>query len=331
MTRQYFKETMAFEKPHRLPAIEWASWWDKTIRRWQGEGLPKTLKTDTEIMAYFGLDIHKQFWIPTLGGTCPHPASHGAGILTDLTPKGYRELRPHILPTDAVKWFAEDIKTWAKQQQTGDAIVWLTLEGYFWFPRKLLGIEPHLYAFYDEPELMHMINEDLYQFHARVLDEFFTWCTPDFMTFAEDMSYNHGPMVSLPVFDEFIAPYYQRIMKKLKDHDIPVIVDTDGDITALVPWFENLGITGFLPLERQAGVDINTLRQNHPNLRIIGGFDKTVMHLGEAAMRQEFERLLPVMKQGGFVPACDHQTPPSVSLEDYKLYVSLLKEYCAKI
>ena len=61
---------------------------------------------------------------------------------------------------------------------------------------------------------------------------------------------------------------------------------------------------------------------------MIGAFDKTTMHLGEERMRLEFERLLPVMKQGGFIPAVDHQTPPDVSLENYKIYVRLLKEYC---
>ena len=63
---------------------------------------------------------------------------------------------------------------------------------------------------------------------------------------------------------------------------------------------------------------------------MIGAFDKTMMHQGEEEIRQEFERLLPVMRQGGFIPCVDHQTPPEVPLERYKVYVSLLKEYCAE-
>ena len=35
--------------------------------------------------------------------------------------------------------------------------------------------------------------------------------------------------------------------------------------------------------------------------------------------------------QGGFIPSCDHQTPPGVSLEDYNLYTALLGEYCRMI
>ena len=60
---------------------------------------------------------------------------------------------------------------------------------------------------------------------------------------------------------------------------------------------------------------------------MIGGYDKTIMHLGEEAMRQEFERLLPAIRSGRYVPSVDHQTPPDVSMEQYRVYVKLLKEY----
>ena len=58
-----------------------------------------------------------------------------------------------------------------------------------------------------------------------------------------------------------------------------------------------LGVEGVLPLERQAGVDGMALRAAVPRLRMVGHFDKMVMPHGEAAMRAEFERLLPVMKR----------------------------------
>ena len=44
-------------------------------------------------------------------------------------------------------------------------------------------------------------------------------------------------------------------------------------------------------------------------------------------MRAEFERLVPLMKKGGFIPSVDHQTPPGVSLEEYRVYLRLLEEY----
>jgi len=36
------------------------------------------------------------------------------------------------------------------------------------------------------------------------------------------------------------------------------------------------------------------------------------------------------MRTGGFIPSVDHQTPPGVSLDAYRRYVALLREYCLK-
>ncbi|MBT3292400.1 MAG: hypothetical protein HN380_34105, partial [Victivallales bacterium] len=76
-----------------------------------------------------------------------------------------------------------------------------------------------------------------------------------------------------------------------------------------------------------SGVDLAVIRDRHPRMRFIGHFDKMIMHHGEAALRAEFERLMPVARQGGFIISVDHQTPPGVSLEDYRLYLRLFQEY----
>jgi uroporphyrinogen-III decarboxylase len=204
------------------------------------------------------------------------------------------------------------------------------LEGFFWFPRQLLGAEPHLYAFYDQPELLNRINTDLLEWNLSILRRLTSICTPDFLTFAEDLSYNHGPMLSRELFEEFIAPFYARIIPELKRLGILSLIDSDGDIAIPAPWFERAGLDGILPLERQAGNDIAQLRRDHPHMRFVGHFDKLIMHLGESALRAEFDRLLPVASGGGYLISCDHQTPPQVSYADYQLYIKLFHEYAHK-
>lgn len=324
--RERFQRVMRFEPVDRLPVFEWAPWWDKTLERWYKEGLPRHLTDGFDIRNYFGQDAHRQYWIPTRKPTCPPPAGHGLGIVKDMD--DYQAVKEYLYPD--VPFDKDLVKSWAIKQKKGDLIVWISLDGFFWWPRVLLGIERHLLAFYDQPEVLHAINSDLLAFQLRTIDTFCDICVPDFMTFAEDMSYNHGPMLSKTQFDEFLAPYYRKIVPILHERGIIPFVDTDGDVTKPVSWYEDVGILGFLPLERMAGVDVNLLRQEHPRLRMIGAFDKTVMHLGEERIREEFERLLPVMRSGGFVPSVDHQTPPEVSLSDYLLWVRILKEYSVK-
>jgi hypothetical protein len=89
---------------------------------------------------------------------------------------------------------------------SGKAIVWYTIEGFFWFPRELFGIENHLYSFFDQKELYHRICEDLLEWHLKAIEKLSVYLNADFMTIAEDMSYNHGSMISRETFEEFIAP-----------------------------------------------------------------------------------------------------------------------------
>ena len=154
--------------------------------------------------------------------------------------------------------------------------------------------------------------------------------TPDLVGFAEDMSYNHGPMLSEVFFSEFLRPYYDQTVPVIHRHGSKALVDTDGDVTTMIPWLLAAGLDGVYPLERQAGVDIVRLRAMHPRLLMMGGFDKMTMTRGEDAMRAEFERLLPVMRSGGYIPSVDHQTPPGVSLAAYQVYVRLFREYCER-
>ena len=318
-----FRAVMNFQPVDRLPVWEWAMWWDETIARWKSEGLPARLKSNYEISQYFGLDPYQQFWFSTTDPTIEATQHHVEGIVSSMD--DYLRVRPKLFPDHGQA--IESMRPWAERQARGEVVVWISLEGFFWFPRTLMGFTKISLAFYDQPELIHRINQDLTDFNLRILDQVAKTCVPTFATIAEDMSYNHGPMISRQHFDEFLAPYYRRIVPKLNELNVIPILDTDGDVSLMVPWFQDAGIDGVLPLERQAKVDGSRLRQEFPRLRMIGHYDKMVMTRGVQAMQDEFERLLPLMRSGGFIPSVDHQTPPGVSLDQYRAYVQLLQKY----
>jgi hypothetical protein len=307
--------------------VEWAPWWDQTLHRWEDEGLPAGMDHETSQCA-FGLDPMLMIGAGGRSATCPGPSVHGGPIITDEA--SYDAILPHLYTDGIIEEAIRAARVLKEKHDRGEVIVRLWLDGFFWFPRTLFGIEPHFYAFYDQAELMRRVNSDLADFNLRVVEALFPVLVPDMVGFAEDMSYNHGPMLSRSAFRSFLMPYYQRVIPRIKDYGVSVLIDSDGDISRMIPWMLEAGIQGVYPLERQAGVDIAKIRHDYPEFLMMGGYDKMVMSRGEAAMRAEFERLLPVMRSGGYIPSVDHQTPPEVSLQAYHAYLALFDIYCRK-
>ena len=250
-----FRAVMDFQPVDRLPRWEWAMWWDETIANWKEQGLPRRWRACLTLPNILG-----SIRISSSGSRPPTTRSRPCSITWKASSPTWTipAAAPEVLsgPSGCHRVDGH----WAKRQAAGEVVVWITLEGYFWFPRTLMGFTKISLAFYDQPELLHQINQDLTDFNLRILDAVEKVCVPTFATIAEDMSYNNGPMISERHFDEFVAPYYRQIIPRLQEKNIVPLVDTDGDVTMMVPWLMREGIRGVLPLERQAGVEGMDLR-----------------------------------------------------------------------
>lgn len=320
------------DKIDRLPVMEWAPWWNLTLERWQKEGLSVDIKSYNsclDIQRHFGLDACVQTYFSVRTALSPQPSHHGAGIMRSQ--QDYAKIKKTLYPA-STSFYNKDYYKWLKQtRDEGDTVHFFTVEGFFWFPRELFGIEPHMFSYYDYPELLKEMCYDYQKWLKEMFEYIGNTFRFDFMSFAEDMSYNNGPMLGKDKFDEFLAPYYKNVIPQLKKLNIPVFIDSDGDITKAVDWYAGVGADGMFPLERQAGVEVSLYLKKQPEMFFLGHFDKMCMKFGESAMRKEFERLLPSMLSKRFIPSVDHQTPPDVSMENYKIYVKLLKEYAQKV
>jgi uroporphyrinogen-III decarboxylase len=194
-----------------------------------------------------------------------------------------------------------------------------------------MGIEPHLYAFYDRPELLHDMNSYILEVYLEKLTKVLDIIPVDVLYIMEDLSGKNGPMISPALFDEFVGSYYKKLIPVLKRKGVRnVFVDTDGDFKKLIPNFLEAGVEGFLPMDVNAGMDIVAVREEFPKLKFIGAYNKLSIAAGKEAIDREFERILPVIRQGGYIPGTDHQVAPSTSLENYMYYIKRLKEVMTK-
>lgn len=294
-----------------LPRIEMMPYYDATISRWRAEGLPDSAQTQAELQNYFGLNRLDFFPVwPDLDGT---GCREKIGATDD-----YHVVRAALYDLDKVRSRMDDYRCALDVVEAADGIMWITLHGFFWHPRDLFGVAEHMLMFYDQPELMHDVNKALLEFNIGAVRMIYETGVPAIVCVSEDMAYKSGSMISREMFDEFLAPYHEALLAEMKQEFCVAALDSDGEVSEVTGWFAGLGYDCINPLERQTGMDLIALREANPGIAFMGGYNKLVMSRGKEAIEAEWASLEPLFRKGKFLPAVDHQTPPEVSLEDYR-------------
>jgi uroporphyrinogen decarboxylase len=201
-------------------------------------------------------------------------------------------------------------------------------QGFFGSVRYLMGEIQSLVGFAKSPDLIHAINDHLCNFWIELYDKALQAVKPDTALIWEDMCYKSGPLISPKMVEEYMMPYYKRLCGFFKESGVTMVhVDTDGDAWQLIPLFIEAGVTGVFPMEVIANMNVMELREAFPKLQMLGGVDKMCLMKDKKAIDEELEnKILPVMKTGGFIPTVDHLVPPGISWENFSYFRSKLNQ-----
>lgn len=195
--------------------------------------------------------------------------------------------------------------------------------GFFGPLRSMMGLENLAYTFYDDPAFVEEMMDNRVELTLSILEKVLRDTTIDFFMFWEDMAYKNGPLLSPEMFKKYMVPRYRRITDFLRSKGVDIIfVDSDGDISQLIPLWLEAGVNGMYPIEVQSGMDIVKLKREYgKDLLMIGGIDKMVFSKGKSEVDEEIKRILSVMSKGGYIPAPDHGLPPQTSFENFKYFM----------
>jgi len=216
----------------------------------------------------------------------------------------------------------------AKAQAARGLVICQRGVGGYMYLRSLIGPAELLYAFYDQPELIHDCMQTWFKLADAVIARHQQHVTLDELFLAEDICYNHGPLISPEMMKEFLLPYYEQLVSNIKSRQIDktrhlhVQIDTDGHAPPTIPVYqESIGMDVMSPFEVASGCDVVEIGRRHPDLVMLGGIDKRVLAESKDAIDRHVERILPAMRErGGYIPTCDHGVPEEVSLENYLHY-----------
>jgi uroporphyrinogen decarboxylase len=201
------------------------------------------------------------------------------------------------------------------------------LIGGYMYLRSLIGPVDLLYMFYDRPDVIHDCMETWLRLADAVIARHQEYLTIDEIYLAEDICYNCGSLISPEMMREFLLPYYQELIAKVKSRQIDrerhlyLQIDTDGFAPSVIPVYREVGMDVMSPFEVAAGCDVVAVGREYPDLAIFGGIDKRILAKGKDTIDRELERILPAMrKRGGCIPTCDHGVPAEVPYADYLHY-----------
>jgi len=348
--RGLFKEIMFYGEFDRMPVIHWCGW-PETRQRWISEGLPESVSehaffdavpmwagigVDLSLFPVFETEVLEETEDYTLfrggDGVVCKDWKHKSCIphYIDFTLKTARDwplFKERLQPDE--RRIPKDIDLSLKNaKDSGLPIVIGTASLMGWI-RNWMGVENMSYLLYDDPDCyadMVMTLADLVCWQIDLLlpkiqvDMGFGW---------EDICGRSGPLVSPSLFERHVAPGYRKIKNHLEHYGVHLYgIDSDGDVRALVkPWLDS-GVNVQFPVEvGPFQGDAWELRAKYgKELRIIGNLDKLVLEKGEREVDAEIERLLPLMREGGFIPMPDHLITPGVSLASYQRYLEKIRK-----
>jgi len=242
----------------------------------------------------------------------------------------WNEYKRRLDPNTPERWPADWNAYVQEMNRLGKEIpLALQVGGFYGYLREMIGTERILYMFYDDPNLIEDMMEQMLYLETEVIKRVAKDIKIDMAMFWEDMCYKAGPLISPAMVRKFMMPRYKKITDLLYSYGVDVIyLDSDGNVEQLIPLWLEAGINYMWPLEVAAGNNAVALRKKYgKNLILSGNIDKRALIKGREAIQEEVMSKVPfLLEQGGYLPTVDHHVPPDVTFENYCYYINLMRD-----
>ena len=347
-SRERVRLTIAHKEPDRVPIHDTV--WQATIDRWRNEGLPSGINPEDyfgyEIVGY-GSDTSPRFREEILseddeyivekdsyGGVRKnHRDFTTTPMIIDYPCKDqedWEKLKPRLEPSDMRVDWVTDFRKSQRERSRGRYITFNAIVGYDKL-QKYVASERLLKAVLREPEWV----KDMYWTDANLVmamcdrmiqggfefDGAFLFC---------DLGYKQGPFFSPRHYEDQLHHVFKTLCEFFHKRKMQVILHTCGNVKLLIPYFIEEGIDCIQPLEVKAGMDLIELKAEFgKDMAFMGGIDVRNMNLEDPApLEKEIqEKVTVAKKEGGFIYHSDHSIPNTISFQQYKHVIELIKKY----
>ncbi|MCL5674422.1 MAG: hypothetical protein M1501_01590 [Candidatus Omnitrophica bacterium] len=223
--------------------------------------------------------------------------------------------------------FSKDFSEKCSRLRNRDYVFSIGFNGPFWQLREWCGFENLCILMAEEPDFVSEMTNFWQDFAAKILGKVLAEIVPDHVLISEDMAYKEKSMISSGMVEKFLMPSWKTWLDVVKLSGCPVVeIDSDGYIGELLPLWIEAGFNLCVPVEIAAGNDLLRYRKEFgKKMAYRGGIDKRLIAKGGSALEKEIKRVVPfLLKDGGYIPGCDHGVPSDISWNNFVEYSKLI-------
>ena len=165
---------------------------------------------------------------------------------------------------------------------------------------------------------MHRIAEDLLHYQRKIVQLIGDRFAADFafVLFSDDLANEDGLRVPLPLFEDVFAPCIQRLTHPAREHNLPTVLYTPGNLDGLLPLIGQLGFDAVYVADAELN-DLAALKHSaNGSLSFMGGIPPTALANGTSAA--EMGALLArAATGGGYVAGVSGEIDDQVPLANF--------------
>ena len=138
----------------------------------------------------------------------------------------------------------------------------------------IMGFEECFMAFYEEPEAIHEIIDEIEKIYVEIGKNAVDHYTIDYVYLCDDTASAMAPFISKDMYDEFMLPLYKAITKPYVERGIPLQFHNCGNCTIFLDEMKNFGVKVWDPAQTMNDV-IGLQKKYGREFLLAGAFDWT--------------------------------------------------------
>ena len=203
--------------------------------------------------------------------------------------------------------------------------------GIFELSQAYFGMEKLFLSFYDNPDLVHALFDELLQaqilFYKRQLDAIGEFV--QIVEIADDLGSQNSPLISPEIYRAFLKPAHAKLVKYIKQKalHVKILIHSCGSVEPFIDDFIDIGIDILNPMQPRAyNMEPCQLKEKYSGrICFEGGIDVQQTMLGntEKVQKEVRNRVKTFGTQGGYILAPSHNLGEDVPLKNI---ITLFKE-----